>query len=49
MPNVKIGDNVVIEKAIIASGAVINSDVKVGDGSKIAVVGERKVVSSDMV
>lgn len=49
MPNVKIGDNVVIEKAIIASGAVINSDVKVGDGSKIAVVGEKKVVSSDMV
>ena len=49
MPNVKIGDNVVIEKAIIASGALINSDVKVGDGSKIAVVGEKKVVSSDMV
>ena len=49
MPNVKIGDNVVVEKAIIASGAVINDDVKVGDGSKIAVVGERKVVSADMV
>lgn len=49
MPNVKIGDNVVVEKAIIASGAVINNDIRIGDGSRIAVVGEQKVVSADMV
>lgn len=46
MPNVKIGDNVYIEKAIIASDAVVEGDTRVGDGSKIVVVGEKKKVTT---
>ena len=46
MPNVKIGDNVVIEKAIIASDAQVLDDAKVGNGEDIAVIAERKVVKA---
>lgn len=38
MPDVKIGDNVIINKCIIGSNALIGSGCKIGDGNKIAVV-----------
>ncbi len=49
MPNVKIGDNVVIEKAIIASDVVVNKECKIGNGSEIAVIGEREVISAGTI
>lgn len=38
MPNVKIGDNVVINKAIVGTDAVVRRDSIVGKGKKITVV-----------
>lgn len=49
MPNVKIGDNVVIEKAIIASDVIVNKECKIGNGSEIAVIGEREVISAGTI
>ena len=48
MPNVRIGDNVIIEKAIIASDAVINNNLRVGSGSEIAVVPEKQVITKSV-
>ena len=47
MPNVTIGDNVVINKSIIVSGATINSNCEVGGGNKITVIGEKKIISAE--
>lgn len=40
MPNSKIGDNVVIEKAIIGSNCIVRKDCKIGNFSKITLIGE---------
>ena len=46
MPNVKIGDNVVINKAIVGSDAIIRRESRVGSGEDIEVVGEKEEVES---
>ena len=46
MPNVKIGDNVVINKAIVGSDAIIRRESRVGCGEEIEVVGEKEEVES---
>lgn len=53
MPNARIEDNVVIEKAIVGADAVIVRECRVGNGDNIAVVAanenlETEVVSKDM-
>lgn len=48
MPNVEIGDNVRIEKAIIGSGAVIDYDCVVGNGEDIAVVAAKQCVTNKL-
>ena len=44
MPNVKIGDNVRIEKAIVGNDSIINNDCHIGDGKNIEVVGAYQCV-----
>ncbi len=44
MPNVQIGDNVRIEKAIVGNDAIINHGCKIGDREKIEVVGAYEYV-----
>ncbi|MPN10370.1 hypothetical protein SDC9_157665 [bioreactor metagenome] len=39
MTNVQIGDNVIIEKSIIGSNAIINNNCHVGDSKSIEVIG----------
>ncbi len=39
MPNVKIGDNVRIERAIVGNDSIISNDCHIGDGKDIQVVG----------
>ena len=46
MPNVKIGDNVVINKAIVGSDAIIRRESRVGSGEEIEVVGAKEEVKS---
>ena len=45
MADTEIGDNVIIQKAIIANDVKITDNVIIGDGEKIAVVGEKKVIT----
>ena len=45
MADTEIGDNVIIQKAIIANDVKIADNVIIGDGEKIAVVGEKKVIT----
>ena len=47
MPNVIIGDNVIVNKSIIVSGAIINNSCEVGDGNKITVIGEKKIIFAE--
>ena len=42
MPDTKIEDNVVINKAIVGSNAIIRSGCKIGDGKKIAVIASKE-------
>ena len=44
MPNAKIGDNVIIERAIIGNDSVISNDCHIGDGKNIEVVGAYQCV-----
>lgn len=44
MPNVKIGDNVRIERAIVGNDSIINNDCHIGDGKNIEVVGAYQCV-----
>ena len=44
MPNVQIGDNVVIDKAIVGNDAIINHGCKIGDKENIKVVGAYEYV-----
>ena len=45
MADTEIGDNVIIQKAIIANDVKITDNVIIGDGEKIAVVGEKKIIT----
>ena len=49
MTDAKIGDNVVIEKAIIGGEAKIRKDCKIGDGENIAVIASKEDVKSGTV
>ena len=46
MADTEIGDNVTIQKAIIANNVKIANNINIGDGEKIAVVGEKKIIDS---
>ena len=46
MADTEIGDNVTIQKAIIANDVKIADNIVIGDGKKIAVVGEKKIIDS---
>ena len=46
MPNAFIGDNVIIEKAIIGSDAIIRKGCRIGDGNEIAVIASNEEVKS---
>lgn len=48
MPNVKIGDNVRIEKAIIGNNAIINHGCNIGNGEEIEVIGAYQYVINEM-
>ena len=45
MADTEIGDNVIIQKAIIANDVKIADNVIIGDGEKIAVIGEKKIIT----
>ena len=47
MPNVQIGDNVKIEKAIVGNNAIINHGCNIGDMKKIDVVGAYQYVINE--
>lgn len=52
MPNVQIGENVTIHKAIIGSGTIIEDGAIVGSpevSSEIALIGENMIISSQLV
>lgn len=46
MANVEIGDNVIINKAIVGCEAIISNGSRVGDGEEISVVGWKEEVKS---
>lgn len=46
MPDTKIEDNVVINKAIVGSKAIIRNGCKIGDGKKIAVIASKEELKS---
>ena len=46
MADTEIGNNVTIRKAIIANNVKITDNINIGDGEKIAVVGEKKIIDS---
>ena len=48
MPNVKIGNNVIIEKAIIGSGTIIEDGAIISDTKKgLILIGENQQISSE--
>ncbi len=49
MADTEIGDNVTIQKAIIANDVKIADNIVIGDGKKIAVVGEKKIIDSQLL
>ncbi|MBC2578732.1 glucose-1-phosphate adenylyltransferase [Clostridium sp. DJ247] len=49
MPDTKIEDNVIINKAIIGSNAVIGSGAIVGDGKKITVIGSSEDIKVESI
>ncbi|MDP4088894.1 MAG: glucose-1-phosphate adenylyltransferase [Bacillota bacterium] len=49
LPNTKIGENVTIEKAIIGSDAVVRRNCRIGNTSKITLIGERQDIKKDTV
>ena len=46
MADTEIGNNVTIRKAIIANNVKIADNINIGDGEKITVVGEKKIIDS---
>ena len=49
MANTKIGDNVVIEKAIIGGDVIIRKNSKIGNGKDIILVGEREEIKANSI
>ena len=49
MADTEIGDNVTIQKTIIANDVKIADNIVIGDGKKIAVVGEKKIIDSQLL
>jgi len=49
MPDVKIGENVTINKAIVGNGAVIRRGSIIGDGENITVIGINKEIKSNSI
>ena len=49
MADTEIGDNVTIQKAIIANDVKIADNIVIGDGKKIAVVGEKKIIDNQLL
>ncbi|MBW9235353.1 hypothetical protein JQK62_24765, partial [Leptospira santarosai] len=50
MPNVKIGNNVIIEKAIIGSGTTIEDGAVIFDSNQgLTLIGENQLISSESV
>lgn len=49
MANTKVGDNVVIEKAIIGGNVTIRKDSKIGNDKKITLIGEKEEVKANSV
>lgn len=47
MANTTIGDNCIIEKAMIGEGSVIGNGVNIGDGKEIAVVAANSVIGGE--
>ena len=47
MPNVKIGDNIKINKAIIGDSATIRKDSTVGNGKEIVVIPAKKDIKAN--
>lgn len=47
MPNTIIEDEVIVNKAIVGSGALIRKNTKVGDGDSISVIAHKQDVFSD--
>ncbi|WP_297438091.1 glucose-1-phosphate adenylyltransferase [uncultured Clostridium sp.] len=45
MPNTKIGAGCRVEKAIVGSEVILNREVIIGDGEKIAVIGSKEVIA----
>lgn len=46
MTDAKIGDNVVIEKAIVGSGAIVRKDCKISLGDEIAIIAAKEEVKN---
>lgn len=49
MPNVKIGNNVIIERAIIGTEAIIRSNCKIGNSNEITVIGAEEELAKNTV
>ena len=49
MTDAKIGDNVVIEKAIVGSGAIVRKDCKIALDDEIAIIGAKEEVKMGTV
>ena len=47
MPNAKIGDNVIVDKAIVGDSAIIRKGSTVGNGEKIVVVPAKKDIKAN--
>ena len=49
MPNTKIGDNVIINKAVVGSNVTVRRNSIIGDGKQITVVGSNVDVKSGSI
>lgn len=49
MANTKIGENVIIEKAIVGTDVTIRKGSKIGNGKKIALIGEKEDIKANSV
>ena len=49
MPDSKIGDNVIINKAIVGSNVVVRRDCIIGDGKQVTVIGGNQDVKAGSI
>ena len=49
MPGTKIGENVVIEKAIVGAEAIVRRSCKIGNGNNIAVIAAKEEIKRSSV